>query len=285
MHDEMLGLAGSKSSNQLSLHHANQPNELANSTVGVDKLDAMQNVHNLIMERLIGRKTEILMPWQKKYRKLFLSAYQDKNLDHMSIADVGNAIAHFEEIAFATRNAKWDKYLKGDNNAISEQAKRGSILFYKSNSCVNCHNGPLLSDFEFHALGVPPLGPGIDLTGNDLGRYRITNIPDDKYKFRTPPLRNVTLTAPYFHNGYANSIEEAIDYHFNPSPNIIGTELDDARPNLLYYIHEPDSIEVLDLIEFLKTLEDTQYFNTENIIPNSIPSGLEIHRIDIVVIE
>ena len=91
--------------------------------------------------------------------------------------------------------------MASDASVISDRAKSGAILFFGKAKCAVCHSGPLFSDFEFHALAVKQTGPGVDLTGEDLGRYHATNDTKDRFKFRTPPLRNVTLTAPYFHDG------------------------------------------------------------------------------------
>ena len=77
----------------------------------------------------------------------------------------------------------------------------------------------MLSDFEFYSIGVPRFGYGFDGSGLDTGRYRVTEDPDDMFKFRTPPLRNVSRTAPYFHNGSEQSLEKAVELHLNPYVN------------------------------------------------------------------
>ena len=81
---------------------------------------------------------------------------------------------------------------------------------------MNCHTGPYFSDLRFHAVPLPQLGFGKNGFGIDYGRFNVTFDPDDLYKFRTPPLINVTQTAPYGHAGSLRTVEEAIVAHFDP---------------------------------------------------------------------
>ena len=122
-------------------------------------------------------------------------------------------MAHFEELAFATRKTNWDDYLDGDKYALNASSKRGALLFYGKGRCVSCHSGNLMSDFNYHNLGIPENGPGFNGNGEDLGRYYVTLEEKDKYKFRTPPLRNVSKTYPYFHNGIFSELESVIKHH------------------------------------------------------------------------
>ena len=214
--DEMLGLPSDRSPKSILAKHANLKNEIA---VGVKDLkgpEKISMVHSLIIDRLLGLKKNKLENWQIEYRHLFQNAYPNRPVENFSIVELGNAIAHFEEIAFATRNTRWDEYLLGNSNVISEVAKRGAIIFFGKGKCAVCHDGPLFSDFEFHSLSVKQIGPGINMSGDDKGRYHATKNKKDIYKFRTPPLRNVTLTAPYFHDGVAGTLKEAIVHHLDP---------------------------------------------------------------------
>ena len=277
--DEMLGRYGDYSHKDLANGHGNQFNELAINPKNLEDADYITRVHELIIERLLGRNKPNLNEWQIEYRDLFQAAFPDKNIQDFSIVDVGNSIAHFEELAFATRDAKWDKYLHGDNEAITSEAKRGALIFFRKGRCASCHKGPLMSDFNFHVLGVEQIGPGIKQTGIDLGRYGITGELEDLYKFRTPPLRNVTLTAPYFHDGLIATLKDAIKYHMQPNRRIKDDELKSRISPLL-----PKAIDLTDeditlLIDFLDHLEDNQKHNRGFIIPKSVPSRLPIHMI------
>lgn len=286
---EMLGKYGDRSPVGLPNAHANLPNELSKNVRDLSGPKRIQRVHGLIMDRILGLKSNKLKKWQVKYRQLFQEAYHDKPITEMGIKYLGNAIAHFEEIAFATRSAVWDRYVSGDIKAISEKAKYGAVLFYGKGKCFVCHAGPLFSDFEFYSLAVKQNDSGSNMSGEDLGRYYVTSEMGDKYKFRTPPLRNVTLTAPYFHNGVAKTLREAIEHHLRPL--YLADKYDETgafamnidKINSVSYVVEKgihlSEKEVNFIIEFLKTLEDSQAERIADIIPESVPSGLLITRI------
>ncbi|MCB0238120.1 MAG: hypothetical protein KDH08_05655, partial [Anaerolineae bacterium] len=105
--------------------------------------------------------------------------------------------------AFTLLDSPWDRFLAGDDSALSTDAQHGALLFYGDAGCARCHSGNLLTDQEFHNAAVPQLGPGKGRQNPyiDLGRARETGNPDDRFAFRTPPLRNVALTGPWMHNG------------------------------------------------------------------------------------
>ena len=124
-------------------------------------------------------------------------------------------------------DAPWDHYLAGDRGAISDAAKRGALGFYDSRRCSSCHSGDVFSDFENYNIGVPQVGPGtaqqdptdaryLGLKTWDFGLEEITFRRLDRFKFRTPPLRGVALTAPYMHNGAYATLEDAIRHHTDP---------------------------------------------------------------------
>lgn len=104
--------------------------------------------------------------------------------------------------------------------AISEEAKKGMEIFFGKGNCSSCHSGPLLTDHNFYALAIPPFGPGrtrkFDPFARDVGRMAETDLLEDAYRFRTPSLRNVSLTAPYGHNGAFRDLKGIIEHHLNP---------------------------------------------------------------------
>jgi cytochrome c peroxidase len=137
-----------------------------------------------------------------------------------------------------TPNSPFDKYVSGDLYALSEAQKRGLALFVGKAECMMCHRGPNFADDQFHSLGI-----GVD----DLGRFKVTGVEADRYAFKTPTLRNVTLTAPYMHDGSLSTLREVIDFY-----NAGGGP---GRPKsvLLRRLHLSEQ-EKRDLVAFLESL-------------------------------
>lgn len=106
-------------------------------------------------------------------------------------------------------DAPWDRFEAGDKAAVDEKAKKGFELFRNKAGCAACHAPPLYTDNGFHNTGV---GYGKDVKEPDTGRGKITKEKKDDGAFKTPTLRSVTTHAPYFHDGHAATIEEAVDY-------------------------------------------------------------------------
>ena len=286
--EEMLGLPGDRSAPDLPAGHADRPNEVALAAVGLDEDEPERfvAVHDALMRRLLGQAGTPLADWQIAYRRLIAQAFPETLLGAVTIGDLANAVGHFQELAFVTRETPWDRYLAGEKGAMGADAKRGALLFYGKGRCVACHSGPLLSDFQFHSLAVPQIGPGIDETGDDRGRYEATRIPRHRYQFRTPPLRNVTLTAPYFHSGAVESLEDAIALHLAPPAGGAGADAaaDPSAEALRRASFAPmlrrgvalDEDERASLLAFLRSLEDDQANSRALIVPESVPSGLAV---------
>ena len=158
------------------------------------------------------------------YRRDFGAAYRDG----LTAANVRNAIASYER-TLITPNSRFDQYLRGDHNAITAAEKTGYARF-KQYGCVACHQGVNVGGNMFKKFGV--MGDYFARRGNptdaDLGRYRVTGNPDDIHVFKVPSLRNVTRTAPYFHDGSARTLEEAIDVMFKFQLGRPGTREDKA---------------------------------------------------------
>ena len=285
--EEMLGLPHDRSAPDLPGGHGDKPNEIAQAAAGFDEFEPQRvvAVHDALMRRLLGQAGTPLADWQIAYRRLIAQALPDTLLGAVTMGDLANALGHFQELAFVTHETPWDRYLAGEKDALDAAAKRGALLFYGKGRCVACHSGPLLSDFQFHSLAVPQIGPGIDESGDDRGRYEATRIPRNLYQFRTPPLRNVTLTAPYFHSGAVTSLADAIALHLAPpaaSPN--ESEADALRrasfsPMLRRGIALSED-ERASLLAFLHSLEDAQADGRALIVPDSVPSGLPVPALD-----
>lgn len=141
----------------------------------------------------------------------FKKTYPAGGLQARNITD---AIATFER-SLTTPNARFDKYLRGNTSALTVDELRGYQLF-KSYGCVACHQGVNVGGNMFQTFGV--MGNYFAQRGNpteaDLGRFNVTRKESDKHVFKVPSLRNVALTAPYFHDGSAKTLGDAVDVMF-----------------------------------------------------------------------
>ncbi|MCZ7570823.1 MAG: ScyD/ScyE family protein [Ardenticatenaceae bacterium] len=213
------------------------------------------------------------------------------------------ALAAFER-RFIFTDAPWDRYLAGQRDALSTQQKRGALLFFgqldPAVNCAQCHSGDLFSDFQHHNLLVPQLGPG---KGNgytrreDWGRAGVTFDLRDRYAFRTPSLRNVELTAPYFHDGAFATLAGAIRHHadiwgsaqrYDPSANAIPpalySSLQPFQPEKQWATAAPElrdglplsEDDIADLVAFLTGLTDPAARDLRAFIPDRVPSGLPL---------
>ncbi len=149
--------------------------------------------------------------------------------------DALKAVATYQR-TLVSQNVPLDAYLEGDENAISDAAKRGLELFNGKAGCIECHNGPLASDDRYYALGTPQnpdffTSPLKQITfryefaakgapeevyrsaSEDYGLYFVTKQDSDIGKFRTPSLRDLCYTAPYMHNGVFNTLEEVVAFY------------------------------------------------------------------------
>lgn len=200
--------------------------------------------HTAVWAALVARLRSI-----PEYVELFTQAYpQINNQPHnITIVDVGNAIGAFQDIAFRSDNSPFDRYLRGERGAMSANAKKGMKLFYGRARCSSCHSGVFQTDQDFYAIGVPQIGPGFGdgVTGmEDYGREGVTHDSADRYRFRTPSLRNVVLTGPWGHDGFFGSLEAMIRHHLNPRDS-----LRNADPSQLVMPPRPD-LDALDLVAF-----------------------------------
>ena len=119
----------------------------------------------------------------------------------------------------------WKKYVEGNDNALTENAKKGALLFFNSvadggANCSSCHSGDFFTDEKFHNLAMPQIGNGkgngADKT-DDFGRFRETKVASDMYKFRTPSLINVEVTGPWSHAGAYTTLEAVVRHNLNPT--------------------------------------------------------------------
>ena len=193
-----------------------------------------------------------------------LSIHQNKTIESLNFNDVAISIKDFFRKKFAIKPYKFSNFVFHDS-ALNENEMQGATLFYGKGKCSLCHSGQFYSDFSFHSVPFPQLGSGKNGFGVDYGRFNVTHDPDDLYKFRTPPLLNVSKTAPYGHSGSVASVEEAIALHFDP---LRGLDLDKmgtrSRVELfkrlagssqpIHTIPTLSEQEIRNLLEFLNTL-------------------------------
>lgn len=180
------------------------------------------------------------------YRALFNKAFgtEEINPDRMT-----EAIAVFEK-TISPAESRFDKFVKGDKRALSNSELRGLHLFRTKARCFNCHNGPLFTDNQFHQVMAIPLFP---YDSNDLGLYKVTHKEADKRKFRTPSLRDVMHTGPWFHDGTEKDMVRIITLYHKTSPtpsgaarhlDLSGKEQEDLRAFLASISAPPKSFNV-----------------------------------------
>ena len=157
------------------------------------------------------------------YKPLFAAAFPGVE-EAVSLANVGTAIAAFEA-TLLTPNAPFDKYLRGNEGALSAEQKTGLKLFIEK-GCASCHNGVNVGGGMYAPFGVVEK-PGADMLPlADKGRFQVTKTASDEYVFKVPTLRNIELTPPYFHTGKSWDLKQAIGVMASSQ---LGQDLRDAE--------------------------------------------------------
>jgi cytochrome c peroxidase len=208
-----------------------------------------------------------------EYRKRFKAVFGDT---WPKISNAWKAIAAFERTLVQT-DTPFDKYMRGDKAALNDQQKRGLKLFSGKANCIECHNGPLVTDQKFYNVGVPPAeawnesgltqitfryeqyAKGVPeamyrTIKDDAGLYYRTKQKEDIGKFRTPTLRYIVYTAPYMHNGAFFDLREVVEFY-----NAGGGKNEFAanKTNLIKPLGLKDG-EIDDLVAFLESLSGTE---------------------------
>lgn len=240
-----------------------------------------------------------------EYGEMFVDAFPHiERPEDVTIVEIANAIAAFIGTEFQSYDSPYDDWLR-DGTPLADDAERGRLLFFGSAGCSACHSGPLFSDQQFHAAGIPQFGPGrtrpFDKMPRDVGRMAATDNLDDAYKFRTPSLRNVALTAPYGHNGAYPTLGGIIRHMANP----VGERIR-WRPNMARlpkadwlqagdFLIQDDRLEmarqaefidlptvrltaenISDIEAFLHSLTGKSVGNLPLGVPDTVPSGLPV---------
>jgi len=139
------------------------------------------------------------------YVKLFKDVF---GVGPITVQQVADAIAAFERTVVTT-DSRFDRYMRGDHQALTKLEKQGLEIFNGKGHCTACHWGPYFSDGRFHNLGVPPKDP----KNPDQGRYAVTKNPEDMGAFKTPTVRDAALRPPYLHDGSEKTLESLIEFY------------------------------------------------------------------------
>jgi len=237
------------------------------------------------------------------YVALFGEAY-GIGPDEITFVHAANAIAAYEAAAFRSDDSPFDLYLSGDAAAMATAAMRGMRLCYGGAGCAGCHAGPFQTDHDFHAIAMPQVGPGKGdgpSGREDFGRERVTRLAEDRFKVRTPSLRNVALTAPYGHAGSYTTLEAVVRHHLDPETALVTYDRNQAvlpgrddldaidfavmdDPALVAAIDAANELapwpagadEVADLIAFLNALTDLGALDLRYEVSPAVPSGLPV---------
>jgi len=185
------------------------------------------------IDQVVQNPVEMGSTWPGVVQRLMLDPgykadFARSYIDGVTKANIQNAIATYER-TLITPNSRFDRYLRGDDRAINAQEKLGYAKF-KQYGCIACHQGMTVGGNMFEKFGVldNAPAPGKTATPADLGRFQVTGAERDKHVFKVPSLRNVALTAPYFHDGSAKTLEAAVDTMFRMQLGRIGAEADKA---------------------------------------------------------
>ena len=241
-----------------------------------------------------------------EYGAMFVDAFDHINrADQVTIVEVAEALGQFMGREWQVFDTPFDDYLRGDTSSLSAREARGLRLFYGEGRCASCHSGTLLTDQNFHALALPPFGPGrtrrFDPAARDVGRMGESDAVEDAYRFRTPALRNVELTGPYGHNGAYATLEGIVRHHLDPMKALAVWQRKDARLPDVPWLSKADFLvqddaremarqrskvditpvnlddaQVGDLVAFLKALTGRSRNNRPMGRPDSVPSGLPV---------
>ncbi len=214
-----------------------------------------------------------------RYPKAFEKAFPEED-DPFTLANVAKALASFQR-TLISGNSPYDRYLRGDNEALSPAAKRGEALFFGFNGderaeCYHCHGGPHLTNSfrakgtvlssaqQFENIGLYNIDGQGAYPPNNTGLFEFSSKPEDMGRFRIPPLRNVALTPPYMHDGSIATLKEVIDFYAAGGRNVrTGPYPGDGRANpfqstfVREFILQPE--ERAAILAFLESLSDPDF--------------------------
>ena len=232
-----------------------------------------------------------------KYREMFEEAYVGTKFDDMTFAHASNAIAGFIVDQFTFANTPWDKFLAGNDDALSDNQLAGAQTFLTL-KCSICHTGATFSDEQFHDVAVAQIGPGEGdgVAGHDdFGRLRVTGLASDLYRFRTTPLRNVELSGPYGHDGAITTLRAFVEHYSESDKKLFAYDVTQLEPRLQgtllttqsAILAQRDTLlngvvltdDLVDkLMAYMSALTDDAARDLSKSAPKRVPSGLPIDR-------
>ncbi|MEO0545723.1 MAG: cytochrome c peroxidase [Pseudomonadota bacterium] len=231
------------------------------------------------------------------YRTLFDAAYPDRT-GPVTITQIANAIGAFVSTEWRADRSPFDTFLRGDSGALSSAAKRGEALFRGKAGCADCHAGALQSDQQFYAVATPLWPHTITADAEPerlddvlIGRQNATGQDKDRFRFKTPSLRNVARTAPYGHAGSHKTLDGFLRGHLDPEAalnSFVEEKFGYTPPaqvaRLVSQLLERnqlapvrlDTQDFSDLLAFLETLTDPDSLAGRLGKPEDVPSNLAI---------
>ena len=196
-----------------------------------------------------------------EYPQLFKEAFGEGPIISRNLA---HALAQFMR-ALVSANSRYDRFIRREKGQkLTKYELQGYKLF--NQNCSQCHSGELFTDNGYHNIGLPPRPNGLERELSETGRFRITHDSADLYKFKTPTLRNIVLTAPYMHDGRFKTLEQVLEqYRFH---TVHSNTLD-------IQLHQPDGsvnmpltdLDQQKIITFLHTLTDTTFITNSRFAP------------------
>ena len=188
-----------------------------------------------------------MMKNDPEYKKLYKLAFADGQINSENML---KALAQFM-VMVTSSNSRYDKYRRNESGGnLTAEELEGFALF--NQKCASCHATDIFTDNSFRNNGLP-INPAI----NDIGRFRVTELEQDLYKFKVPSLRNIEKTAPYMHDGRFYTLEAVLNHY---SSGVVNTQNLDVSLNNNGALGIPlTTVEKTKLIAFLKTLTDQQY--------------------------
>lgn len=202
----------------------------------IENVMAMQAIFPMVNPtEMLGTKLSSLSNekiWNRIAKRIVLDPeysefIADKN--KFNIAHIANALSYFQTRRFQVTDTPYDRYIRGEFSALSKIEKDGAMVFLDNGRCVRCHNGALLSNNAFQGVATPQIGPGLTEEKDDLGLYHALGENRAKYLFKTQPLRNIALTAPFMHNGSFVNLEEVVDHYDSPQSSLDSYTVDSVQ--------------------------------------------------------
>lgn len=232
-----------------------------------------------------------------EYQVLFLAAYPNVPQGELRFAHAANAIAAWEIAAFASTSSPFERFVRGDDSAMTTEQIKGARAFYKT-GCGDCHSGNTLSDFDHHNTALAQFGPGKGdgISGrDDFGFERVSGDRHDRYRFRTPPLFNVELTAPYGHVGQHATLKEHVKHYdkakkslkkYKIERRVENEDLHDTfldnrrqviRAGIDREVRNLRKVKKRKILPFLEALTDPEMLDLTDTLPTmGVPSGIEV---------